>query len=56
MGRGGVGGGRIKQKRKRIHGHRQQCGDCWGEEGIRRLNGNGKSTIKITFKKIKYLE
>ena len=28
------GGGRlrdggIKQKRKRTHGHGQQCGDCW---------------------------
>ena len=20
----------IEQNRRRIHGHRQQCGDCWG--------------------------
>ena len=43
-GRGGVGmfgGGGIEQKGKRTHG--QQCGDCWGEEGIRGLNGNGKN-------------
>ena len=31
----------IEQKGKRTHGHGQQCGDCWGEEGIRGLNGNG---------------
>ena len=36
----GVGG--IEQKGKRTHGHRQQCGDCWGEVGIRGLIGNGK--------------
>ena len=45
-----VGGG-IEQRRKRTHGHGQQCGDCWGQGGIRGLNGNGKNTIKITFKK-----
>ena len=50
---GGVGGRRIEQKRKRTHGHGQQCGDCevWGrrvgggEEGIRGINGNGKNTL-----------
>ena len=39
-----VGGG-IEQKGKRTHGHGQQCGDCWGEQGIRGLNGNGKHII-----------
>ena len=24
-------------------------GDCWGDSGIRGLNGNGKSTMKIKF-------
>ena len=42
---GGLGGGGIKPKRERTCGHRQQCGDCWGEGGIRRLNGNGKKYI-----------
>ena len=28
----------IKQKGKRAHGHRQQCGDFWGEGDIRGLN------------------
>ena len=31
-----------KQKGKRTHGHRQQCGVCWVEGSIRGLNGNGK--------------
>lgn len=36
----------MEQKRKRIHGHGRKCGD-YGvevevEEGIRRINGNGK--------------
>ena len=38
------------------HGHEQQCGDCWGEEGIRGLKGNGKLQqilIKIQKKKMK---
>ena len=48
---GGVGGGGIEQKRKRTHGHGEQCGDCWGEGGIRGLNGNGKNIIKINFLK-----
>ena len=34
MGRGGGG--------KRTYGHGQQCGVCWGERGLRGLNGNGK--------------
>ena len=38
--------GRIEQKGKRTHGHGQQCGDCWGEEGIKSLNGNGKKYNK----------
>ena len=47
---GGVlGGGGIKQKGKRTHG--QQCADCWGERGIRGLNGHGKNIIKINLKK-----
>ena len=29
----GLGGGVIKQKRKRTHGHGQQCGDC-KQEGV----------------------
>ena len=31
---GRLGGGGIKQKEKRIHGHGQQCGDCGRERGI----------------------
>ena len=51
MGRG-LGGRGIEQKGKRTHGHRQQCGDCWGEGRIREPNGNGqKNTIKIKLKK-----
>ena len=34
----------------------EKCGDCQGERYIRRLNGNGKNTIKIKFNKIKLLE
>ena len=32
-------GGGIEKKRKerKTHGHRQQCGDCWG----RRMRGGG---------------
>ena len=40
----------MEQKRKRTHGHGQQCGDCWGEEDIKGLNDNGKNTIKIKLK------
>ena len=40
-----LGGGRIEVKGKRTHGHRQQCGDCWGRD-IRGLSGNGKNKIK----------
>lgn len=32
MGVGGLGSGGIKPKRKRSHGHQQQCGDCGGRE------------------------
>ena len=41
----------LSKKRKRTHGHRQQCGGCGGgwevqaEEGIRRINGNGINTV-----------
>ena len=48
-----LGGGGIKQKRKRTHEHGQQCGDCRErmgvevEECIRGTNGNGKNTIKV---------
>ena len=47
---GRLRGGGIEQRGKRIHGHGQQCGDCWGEGNIRGLNGNGKNTIKIKLK------
>ena len=40
-----LGGGGIEQKGKRTHGHGQQCGDCWGEGGIRVLKGNEKKKI-----------
>ena len=49
MGRERLGGGGIEQRGKRIHGHGQQCGDCWGEWGIRGLKVNVKNTIKIKF-------
>ena len=45
-----AGSGGIQQKGTRTHGHGQQCGDCWGEGGIRGLNGNGKNIIKIKLK------
>ena len=53
---GMLGGEGIEQKGKRTHGHGQQCGDCWGEDNIRGLNGNGKynnflkSLGKVKFK------
>ena len=40
--RGVYRGGETEQKGKKTHGHGQQCGDCWGEEGRREINGNGK--------------
>ena len=40
--RGARVGGRDQNKRKRTHGHGQQCGDCGGREDIRGLNGNKK--------------
>ena len=51
VGEGRLGGGGIEPKGKRTHGHGQQCGDCWGKRSIRGLNGNGKNTVKIKFKK-----
>ena len=50
-------GWRDQKKGKRTHGHGQQCGDCWEEEGVRRLNGNRKNTkikhkIYLTFFKL----
>ena len=39
--------GGIERKGKRTHRHGQQCGDCWVVGGKRRLNGNGKNTLKI---------
>ena len=48
---GSLGGGGIEQKRKRTHGHRQQCVDGWGQWGIKGLNGNGKNIIKIIYSK-----
>ena len=44
-GGGRLGGEGIEGKGNRTQGHGQQCGDCWGEGGIRRLNGNGKNAI-----------
>ena len=36
----------IEPKGKSTYGHGQQCGD-WGEkESLKKLNGNGKNTIK----------
>ena len=49
----GPGGGGIKQKGKRTHGHGQQCDDCQGKGGIRGLNGNGKIQWKF-FKNQEY--
>ena len=42
MGDEGLGGGGIEPKRKRTHGHEQQCGDCGEARYIRGINGNGK--------------
>ena len=42
MGEEGDGVEELSKKRKRIHGHGQQCGDSWEEGCIRGLNGNGK--------------
>ena len=36
----------IEQKGKRTHGHGQQSGEYWGEEGKRGLSGNGKKYNK----------
>ena len=33
----------LSKKEKGNHGRGQQCGDCWGEEGIKGLNGNEKT-------------
>ena len=41
-----LGGGGIKQKGKRTHGHGHQCGDCVGGGVIRGLNGDGKKYDK----------
>ena len=30
----GLEGCGTEQKRKRTHGHRQQCGDCWWRAGV----------------------
>ena len=43
---GELGGEGIEQKGRRIHGHGQQCGDCWGEAGIRGLDDNGEKYNK----------
>ena len=48
---GEVEGRGIEHKGKRTHGHRQQCGNCLGEEGVRELNGNGKNIIKVIYLK-----
>ena len=46
----GLRGGRIEQKEKRTHGHGQQCGDSWGEGGIRELNDNSNKYNKDLIK------
>ena len=47
LGVGDMEGLSKKEKKERTHGHGQQCGDCLvGAWGIRRLNGNGKNTVK----------
>ena len=56
-----VSGGGIKQKGIRTHGCGQQCGDCYGEVGMRGLNGNVKKYNKgkkemYTCKKIRFIE
>ena len=33
----------MEQKRKSYSWTRQQGGDCWGEAGVRGLNGDGKN-------------
>ena len=43
---GELGGEGIEQKGRRTHGHGQQCGDCWGEAGIRGLDDNGEKYNK----------
>lgn len=39
---GDVMGWKVEQKGKRTHEHEKLCGDCGGEEGIRRVNNNEK--------------
>ena len=48
LGVGDMEGLSKQEKKERTHGHGQQAGDCWGEveEGIGRITGNGKYTIK----------
>ena len=41
-----LGGGGIEQQGKGTHGHGRQCGDCWGERGVKGQNGNGKIQLK----------
>ena len=48
-----IRGWRDQAKRKRTHGHGQQCGDCREEGSLKRLNGNGKNTVKILKSKVK---
>ena len=44
---GMVRSGGIEQKRKRTHGHGQQCEDCRVVGDIRKINDNGKKIIKF---------
>lgn len=38
-------------KRKKAHGHEQQCSDCRLDgRDVRRINNNAKNKIKINFK------
>ena len=49
---GRLGGGRIEQKGKKDLWTEQQWWLWGGEGGVRGLNGNGKNTMKINFKKV----
>ena len=44
----------LSKMEKRIHGHGQQCGDCWREVSIKGLNNNEKNTIRLN-KKMKQI-
>ena len=62
-----LGGGGIKQKRKRTHGHRQLCGNCgmggrrykgtkWLMETIQKMPNNGYLCLSSYTKMVKWLK